>query len=194
MTLAKIYQTVTDIVTSTYDQMYPEEAESARERGQRIRRTEERVIQEQPAYEKWIKKLKSKSDIEKYGIPIGAELVDNEDGYDEDEEVREPRSAKKITYDSGAIGGDRGLAGKTKFRLWLENVFLEHPKRKKLKSKIDGVSGTRKKYMMRTISYAVRRKIARDGLQPNATATFDEDDNTEEIHYNKSGKTWRNKR
>jgi len=58
MTLAKIYQTVTDIVTSTYDEMYPEEAESARERGQRIRRTEERVIQEQPAYEKWIKKLK----------------------------------------------------------------------------------------------------------------------------------------
>jgi len=194
MTLAKIYQTVTDIVTSTYDQMYPEEAESARERGQRIRRTEERVIQEQPAYEKWIKKLKSKSDIEKYGIPIGAELVDNEDGYDEDEEVREPRSAKQIIFKHKTIGGDRGLAGKTKFRLWLENVFLEHPKRKKLKAKIDGVSGTRKKYMMRTISYAVRRKIARDGLQPNATATFDEDDNTEEIHYNKSGKTWRNKR
>ena len=47
---------------------------------------------------------------------------------------------------------------------------------------------------MRTISYGVRMNIALYGLKPNATATFDEDDNTEEIHYKKSGKTWRNKR
>ena len=69
---------VSDIVISTYNQMYPEEAESSRERGQRIRRAEERVIQEKPNYGKWIQKLKEKGDIEKYGIPVGAEPVDND--------------------------------------------------------------------------------------------------------------------
>ena len=54
---------ISNIVVSTYNQMYPEEAESARERGQRIRRAEERVIQEKPAYKKWIQKLKEKGDI-----------------------------------------------------------------------------------------------------------------------------------
>ena len=44
---------ISNIVVSTYNQMYPEEAESARERGQRIRRAEERVIQEKPAYKKY---------------------------------------------------------------------------------------------------------------------------------------------
>ena len=56
---------VSDIVRSTYQQMYPEEARTAGERGQRIRRTEERVIQEKPGYQKWINKIKENNDINK---------------------------------------------------------------------------------------------------------------------------------
>ena len=165
MTLAKIYQTVNDIVKSTYDQMYPEEAETAGERGQRIRRTEERVIQEKPGYAKWIQRLKSKSDIEKYGIPAGTEVVDKEEGYEEDEQPREPRSGSQMIFHHSTIGGDHSKGGKTKFRLWLENTFLETPKNKDLKEKIDGVSGITKRNMMRRISYVVRRKIAQDGIE-----------------------------
>ena len=153
---------VSDIVVSTYYEMNSEEAESARERGQRIRRAEERVIQEKPNYGKWIQKLKEKGDIEKYGIPVGAEPVDNEEGYDEDEEVREPRSGKQMIFDYTAIGGDQSRGGKTKFRLWLENTFIaQHPD---LKEKIDGVSGKTKRNMMRSISFVVRRNIAQKGL------------------------------
>lgn len=155
---------ISNIVVSTYNQMYPEEAESARERGQRIRRAEEKVIQEKPAYKKWIQKLKEKGDIEKYGIPAGAEPVDNEDGYDADEIPREPRSGKQMLFDYETIGGDKSRGGKTKFRLWLENVFLEHDDRKDLKEQIDGVSGKTKRNMMRSISYVVRRHIAQNGI------------------------------
>ena len=153
---------ISNIVVSTYNQMYPEEAESARERGQRIRRAEERVIQEKPAYEKWIQKLKERGDIEKYGIPVGAEPVDNEDGYDADEIPREPRSGKQMLFDYETIGGDQSRGGKTKFRIWLENTFIaSHPD---LQEKINGVSGKTKRNMMRSISYVVRRHIAQNGI------------------------------
>ena len=65
--MTKLTDLIVDIVRSTYYEMNQEEAESARERGQRIRRAEERVIQEKPGYEKIIKKIKSQGDIEKYG-------------------------------------------------------------------------------------------------------------------------------
>ena len=187
MTIAdKIMQ----VVKSTYNEMYPEEAENARERGQRIRRAEERVLAEKPAYAKLIARLKSQGDIVRYGTPIGAEPVDNEEGYDEDEEVDDtPRSAKDIVFDHQTIGGDQSMGGKTKFRRWLEDVFIaSHPD---LKKKIDGVSGKTKRNMMRSISYVVRRSIAQNGIEPNATATFDDEDNTEEIYYNKSGRSWK---
>tara|TARA_R110000803_G_scaffold195681_1_gene258968 strand:- start:366 stop:956 length:591 start_codon:yes stop_codon:yes gene_type:complete len=187
MTMAdKIMQ----VVKSTYNEMYPEEAESARERGQRIRRAEERVLAEKPSYAKLIAKLKSQGDIVRYGIPVGAEPVDNEEGYDEDEEVDDtPRSAKDIVFHHQTIGGDHSMGGKTKFRRWLEDVFIaSHPD---LKKKIDGVSGKTKRNMMRSISYVVRRSIAQNGIEPNATATFDDEDNTEDIHYNKSGRSWK---
>ena len=162
--MTTLIEKVEGIVKNTYDQMYPEEAESARERGQRIRRAEERVLSEKPQWSKWIDRIKSKGDIERYGIPAGAEPVDKEEGYEEDEEPQEPReSLRAFTYKT--IGGDMGLAGKTKFRRWLENVFLEDPERKDLKEKIDGASGKTKRNMMRTISYVVRRKIAADGLE-----------------------------
>jgi hypothetical protein len=168
MTIAdKIMQ----VVKSTYNEMYPEEAENARQRGQRIRRAEERVIADKPSYGKLIAKLKAKGDIVRYGIPKGAEPVDNEEGYDEDEEVDEsPRSAKDIVFKVGreAIGGDQSTGGKTKFRLWLENVFIaSHPD---LKQAVSGVSGKTKRNMMRHISYMVRHSIAQNGIEPNATA------------------------
>ena len=153
---------VSDIVVSTYKQMYPEEARTAGERGQRIRRTEERVIQEKPGYQKWINKIKENNDINKYGIPVGAEVVDKEEGYEEDEQPREPRSGSQMIFDYTAIGGDQSRGGKTKFRLWLENTFIaQHPD---LKEKIDGVSGKTKRNMMRSISFVVRRNIAQKGL------------------------------
>ena len=156
---------VSDIVRSTYQQMYPEEARTAGERGQRIRRTEERVIQEKPGYQKWINKIKENNDINKYGIPAGAEVVDKEEGYEEDEQPRESRSGSQMIFHHSTIGGDHSMGGKTKFRLWLENSFLERADHKELKEKIDGVSGKTKRDMMRSISYMVRRSIAQDGIK-----------------------------
>ena len=43
--MTQLTDKVVDIVKSTYDEMYPEEAKSAQQRGQRIRRAEERAIQ-----------------------------------------------------------------------------------------------------------------------------------------------------
>ena len=186
--MTKLTDLVIETVKSTYYEMNSEEAESARERGQRIRRARERVIQSNPGYKKIIEQLKSKGDIEKYGIPVGAEPVDNEEGYDEDEEVREPRSGKQMIFDYTAIGGDQSRGGKTKFRLWLENTFIEGSP--DLKKAVDGVSGKKKRNMMIRISYMVRRSIAEKGLQPGATARMDDEGNTEEIFYG-SGKSWK---
>lgn len=187
--MTKLTDLIVDIVRSTYYEMNQEEAESSRERGQRIRRAEERVIQEKPGYEKIIKKLKSQGDIEKYGIPVGAELIDNEEGYDEDEDTDENyQSAKQIIFKHQTIGGDQSRGGKTKFRRWLENTFIEGSP--DLKKAVDGVSGKRKRNMMISISFMVRRSIARDGLEVGATAHLDNEGNTTEIFYG-SGKSWK---
>jgi len=189
--MTKLTDLIVDIVRSTYYEMNQEEAESARDRGQRIRRAEEKVIQEKPAYGKIIKKLKSQGDIEKYGIPVGAEPIDNEEGYDEDEDTDENyQSAKQIIFKHQTIGGDQSRGGKTKFRRWLENVYLEDPKQKDLKQAIDGVSGKKKRNMMKSISYGVRMHIAKYGLEPGATAHLDNEGNTTEIFYG-SGKSWK---
>ena len=178
-------------VQSAYYEMNTEEAKSARERGQRIRLAEERAIQEKPGYKKVIKKLRQQGDISKYGIPAGAELVDNEEGYDEDEDTDENyRSAKKITYDSFSIGGDNSKGGKTKFRRWLENKFIEGSP--DLKQAVDGVSGKKKRNMMISISFMVRRAIAQRGLEIGATAHLDNEGNTTEIFYG-SGNSWKSK-
>ena len=148
-------------------------------------------MQSNPGYKKIIEQLKSKGDIAKYGIPVGAELVDNEEGYDEDEYTDENyQSAKEIVFKNStkAIGGDQSRGGKTKFRRWLENKFIEGSP--DLKQAVDGVSGKRKRNMMIRISYMVRRSIAQKGLQPGATARMDDEGNTEEIFYG-SGKSWK---
>ena len=156
---------VTRQVQSAYYELDTAEAESAKERGKRIQIAEERVIQEKPGYAKWINRIKENNDINKYGIPAGAEVVDKEEGYEEDEQPREPRSGSQMIFHHSTIGGDHSKGGKTKFRLWLENTFLEHADRKELKEKIDGLSGKTKRNMMRSISYVVRRKIAQDGIK-----------------------------
>lgn len=156
---------VTHQVQSAYYELDTEEAKSARERGKRIQIAEERVIQEKPGYAKWINKIKENNDINKYGIPAGAEVVDKEEGYEEDEQPREPRSGSQMIFHHSTIGGDHSKGGKTKFRLWLENSFLERADHKELKEKIDGVSGKTKRDMMRSISYMVRRSIAQDGIK-----------------------------
>ena len=178
-------------VQSAYYEMNAEEAKSARERGQRIRRAEERAIQEFPIYKKLIKKFRKNNDISKYGIPVGAEADDKEDGYDEDEDTDENyQSAKKIVYNSFSIGGDHSKGGKTKFRRWLEDVFIaESPD---LKQAVDGVSGKKKRNMMISISFMVRRAIAQRGLEVGATAHLDNEGNTTEIFYG-SGKSWKSK-
>ena len=187
--MTKLTDLVIETVKSTYYEMNSEEAESARERGQRIRRARERVIQSNPGYKKIIEQLKSKGDIEKYGIPVGAEPVDNEEGYDEDEVTDENyQSAKQIIFKHKTIGGDQSRGGKTKFRRWLENTFIEGSP--DLKKAVDGVSGKKKRNMMIRISYMVRRSIAEKGLQPGATARMDDEGNTEEIFYG-SGKSWK---
>jgi hypothetical protein len=187
--MTKLTDLVIETVKSTYYEMNSEEAESARERGQRIRRARERVMQSNPGYKKIIEQLKSKGDIEKYGIPVGAEPVDNEEGYDEDEVTDENyQSAKQIIFKHKTIGGDQSRGGKTKFRRWLENTFIEGSP--DLKKAVDGVSGKKKRNMMIRISYMVRRSIAEKGLQPGATARMDDEGNTEEIFYG-SGKSWK---
>jgi len=189
--MTKLTDRVVDIVKSTYDQMYPEEAKSAQQRGGRIFQVEQRLIQEKPGYKKIINKLKSQGDISKYGIPVGAEPVDNEEGYDEDEDTEENyQSAKQIIFKHQTIGGDNSMGGKTKFRRWLEDVFI--PGSPDLKKAVDGISGKKKRNMMRSISFMVRRSIARDGLEVGATAHLDNEGNTTEIFYG-SGKSWKSK-
>jgi len=189
--MTKLTDRVVDIVKSTYDQMYPEEAKSAQQRGGRIFQVEQRLIQEKPGYKKIINKLKSQGDISKYGIPVGAEPVDNEEGYDEDEDTDENyQSAKQIIFKHQTIGGDNSMGGKTKFRRWLEDVFI--PGSPDLKKAVDGISGKKKRNMMRSISFMVRRSIARDGLEVGATAHLDNEGNTTEIFYG-SGKSWKSK-
>ena len=189
--MTQLTDKVVDIVKSTYDEMYPEEAKSAQQRGQRIRRAEERAIQEKPGYKKVINKLKQQGDISKYGIPVGAELVDNEEGYDEDEDTDENyQSAKEIVFKHRSIGGDNSKGGKTKFRRWLENKFIEGSP--DLKKAVDGVSGKKKRNMMIRISFMVRSSIARKGLAIGATAHLDNEGNTTEIFYG-SGKSWKSK-
>ena len=189
--MTKLTDRVVDIVKSTYDQMYPEEAKSAQQRGGRIFQVEQRLIQEKPRNKKIINKLKSQGDISKYGIPVGAEPVDNEEGYDEDEDTDENyQSAKQIIFKHQTIGGDNSMGGKTKFRRWLEDVFI--PGSPDLKKAVDGISGKKKRNMMRSISFMVRRSIARDGLEVGATAHLDNEGNTTEIFYG-SGKSWKSK-
>ena len=189
--MTKLTDRVVDIVKSTYDQMYPEEAKSAQQRGGRIFQVEQRLIQEKPGYKKIINKLKSQGDISKYGIPVGAEPVDNEEGYDEDEDTDENyQSAKQVIFKHQTIGGDNSMGGKTKFRRWLEDVFI--PGSPDLKKAVDGISGKKKRNMMRSISFMVRRSIARDGLEVGATAHLDNEGNTTEILYG-SGKSWKSK-
>ena len=189
--MTKLTDRVVDIVKSTYDQMYPEEAKSAQQRGGRIFQVEQRLIQEKPGYKKIINKLKSQGDISKYGIPVGAEPVDNEEGYDEDEDTDENyQSAKQVIFKHQTIGGDNSMGGKTKFRRWLEDVFI--PGSPDLKKAVDGISGKKKRNMMRSISFMVRRSIARDGLEVGATAHLDNEGNTTEIFYG-SGKSWKSK-
>ena len=189
--MTKLTDKVVGIVKSTYDQMYPEEAKSAQQRGGRIFQVEQRLIQEKPGYKKIINKLKSQGDISKYGIPVGAEPVDNEEGYDEDEDTDENyQSAKQIIFKHQTIGGDNSMGGKTKFRRWLEDVFI--PGSPDLKKAVDGVSGKKKRNMMRSISFMVRRSIARDGLEVGATAHLDNEGHTTEIFYG-SGKSWKSK-
>ena len=189
--MTTLTDTVVHQVQSAYYEMDTEEAKSAKERGQRIRVAEERVIAEKPVYKKLIAKLKAKGDITKYGIPIGAEVDDKEDGYDEDEDTDENyQSAKKIVYDGFSIGGDHSMGGKTKFRRWLENVFIAGSP--DLKQAVDGVSGKKKRNMMISISFMVRRAIAQRGLEVGATAHLDNEGNTTEIFYG-SGKSWKSK-
>ena len=190
--MTKLTDRVVDIVKSTYDQMYPEEAKSAQQRGGRIFQVEQRLIQEKPGYKKIINKLKSQGDISKYGIPVGAEPVDNEEGYDEDEDTEENyQSAKQIIFKHQTIGGDNSMGGKTKFRRWLEDVFI--PGSPDLKKAVDGISGKKKRNMMKRISYGVRMHIAQNGLKPNASSHYDTEDDTyaTEITYDKSGRTWK---
>ena len=189
--MTKLTDDVVHQVQSAYYEMDTDEAESAKERGKRIRKAEERGLQEFPAYKKLIKKFRINNDISKYGIPVGAEPVDNEEGYDEDEDTDENyRSAKKIVYDSFSIGGDHSKGGKTKFRRWLEDVFIAESA--DLKQAVDGVSGKRKRNMMISISFMVRRAIAQRGLEVGATAHLDNEGNTTEIFYG-SGKSWKSK-
>jgi hypothetical protein len=189
--MTQLTDKVVDIVKSTYDEMYSEEAKSAQQRGQRIFHAEQRVIQEKPGYKKVINKLKQQGDISKYGIPVGADPVDNEEGYDEDEDTDENyQSAKQIIFKHQTIGGDNSKGGKTKFRRWLENKFIEGSP--DLKKAVDGVSGKKKRNMMIRISFMVRKSIARDGLEPGATAHLDNEGNTTEIFYG-SGKSWKSK-
>lgn len=191
--MTKLTDDIVHQVQSAYYEMDTDEAESAKERGKRIRKAEERVLQEFPAYKKLIKIFRKNNDISKYGIPVGAEPVDNEDGYEEDEDTDENyQSAKQIVFKHQTIGGDQSRGGKTKFRRWLENVYLEDPKQKDLKQAIDGVSGKRKRNMMKSISYGVRMHIAKYGLEPGATAHLDNEGNTTEIFYG-SGKSWKSK-
>jgi hypothetical protein len=189
--MTKLTDDIVHQVQSAYYEMDTDEAESAKERGKRIRKAEERVLQEFPAYKKLIKMFRKNNDISKYGIPVGAEPVDNEDGYEEDEDTDENyQSAKQIVFKHQTIGGDQSRGGKTKFRRWLENTFIEGSP--DLKQAVDGVSGKRKKNMMIRISFMVRQSIARDGLEVGATAHLDNEGNTTEIFYG-SGKSWKSK-
>ena len=187
--MTKLTDDIVHQVQSAYYEMDTDEAESAKERGKRIRKAEERVLQEFPAYKKLIKIFRKNNDISKYGIPVGAEPVDNEDGYEEDEDTDENyQSAKQIVFKHQTIGGDQSRGGKTKFRRWLENTFIEGSP--DLKQAVDGVSGKRKRNMMIRISFMVRQSIARDGLEVGATAHLDNEGNTTEIFYG-SGKSWK---
>ena len=82
------------------------------------------------------------------------------------------------------------MGGKTKFRRWLEDVFI--PGSPDLKKAVDGISGKKKRNMMRSISFMVRRSIARDGLEVGATAHLDNEGHTTEIFYG-SGNSWKSK-
>tara|TARA_R110002110_G_scaffold409932_1_gene632727 strand:+ start:119 stop:745 length:627 start_codon:yes stop_codon:yes gene_type:complete len=195
---------IMEVVNTTYKQMYPEEAEDARSKGQRLRRAKDRALSENPGLFELsdvVKMESPESDIEKYGVPPGAELNDNEDGYDSDEQ-KQPEEQTDYWADSRnivfnppwqTIGGDNSVGGKTKFRLWLENVYLKDPNQKDLKQAVDGVSGKKKRNMMKRISYGVRMHIAKNGLKPNASSHYDTEDDTyaTEITYNKSGRTWK---
>jgi hypothetical protein len=194
---------VVEVVNTVYKQMYPEEAENAYSKGQRLRRAKERALSENPGLFKLSNLVKMKSpeaDLEKYGSPAGAELDDNEDGYEEDEQ-EQPEERTDYWQDSRnivfnppwqTIGGDNSTGGKTKFRRWLENIYLKDPKQKDLKQAVDGVSGKKKRNMMRRISYGVRMHIAQNGLKPNSLSHYDTEDNLIELQYdNGSGKIWK---
>jgi hypothetical protein len=177
------------VINETYNSMYPEESESARSRGQRLRRAKERAESENPQLFKLRDKVTMNSpegDIEKYGVSAGSQLKDDESSNTEEGDDYYD-SPKGIVFSHKTIGGDQSKGGKTKFRRWLENVYIA--KRPELKEAIDGVSGKKKKKMMERISYGVRKNIAEYGLEIGSASKFDSKGNTLTIEY-KSGKTW----
>lgn len=113
--------------------------------------------------------------MEKYGVPAGAELEDDSNYED---------TPPMILFDAHAIGGD--YKGRRKFRGWLEEVFL--PDNPKLQKKINSLNRIKRSRAMKRISYIIRRSIAINGLQPEGVARYSKG-RLREIEY-PSNKIW----
>jgi hypothetical protein len=182
----------TDIITlveNIYSSLGVGEELTARQKGQRIRRARERFEQEHPKRIKFIGQIFERTEaglMDRDGVPAGAEIQD-EDEYEYEEE-KSIDTQIKIEYSTKTIGGDQSGGGKTKFRLWLENVWL--PKNPGVRAEIEGLDTNKRRKAMKRLSFVVRRGIAQNGLTPKGLARI-ENDKVRYIQYN-SGNRWEN--